>query len=269
MFKIQHLAMEQSLVPHRPNREGDQADARYASRATYIAFEWTWFDARRIISGSAGVALTGNIGEFMSATIDVYYDFRSPYAYFANHRIREGSFAPPAPVDWLWRPVSIDVLLNLQAEREAWAAYSDPLSGPKRAHLLADVRRNASFYNVRLRPPKPPRPNSIPALCVAALLGSEGQDDFRNAVFDALWRDQRDISDLNVLAECLTRAGGHPDLVDRAFAPEAQEALALETRRAYAKGVFGVPSFVYDDEVFFGNDRLDMLGWRLGHVAQA
>src|SRR5258708_13754048 len=104
----------------------------------------------------------------MSLTIEAYYDFRSPYAYFANHRIREGSFVPPVPVKWLWRPVSIDVLLNLQAGRGAWAAYSDPLSGPKRAHLLPDVPRNAAFFTVPLRPPKPLPPPSIPTLSSTA-----------------------------------------------------------------------------------------------------
>jgi 2-hydroxychromene-2-carboxylate isomerase len=200
----------------------------------------------------------------MPAMIEVYYDFRSPYAYFANHRIREGSFEPPVPCTWLWRPVSIDVLLNLQAGRDAWAAYADPLSGPKRAHLLADVRRNAAFYKIPLRSPKPSRPDSIPALCTAALLGPEGHDDFRNAVFDALWQQQRDIADPGVLAECLARAGKSPDLVKRALAPEARAKLADETMRAYAAGVFGVPTFVCNNELFFGNDRLDMLGWRLG-----
>src|SRR5882757_4494041 len=157
----------------------------------------------------------------MPLTIEAYYDFRSPYAYFANHRIREGSFVSPVPVKWLWRPVSIDVLLNLQAGQDAWAAYSDPLSGPKRAHLLADVRRNAAFYNVPLRPPKPPRPNSIPALCAAALLGPAGHDEFRNAVFDALWQQQRDISDSSALAECLMRAGADRGLVHSAVTSEA------------------------------------------------
>jgi 2-hydroxychromene-2-carboxylate isomerase len=121
----------------------------------------------------------------MLTTIEVYCDFRSPNAYFAHHRIREGSFVPPVPAKWLWRPVSIDVLLNLQAGRDAWAAYADPLSGPKRAHLLADIRRNAAFYKAPLRAPRPPRPDSIPALCTAALLAPEGHDGFRNAVFDA------------------------------------------------------------------------------------
>lgn len=200
----------------------------------------------------------------MPVTVEAYYDFRSPYAYFADHRIRAGSFAPPVPVRWRWRPVSIDVLLNLQAGREVWADYSDPLSGPKRAHLVADVRRCAAFYHVRLRPPKPPRPNSIPALCVAAALGAENHDAFRHAVFEALWQQQRDIADPAVLAECLVTAGNEPELATRATTSEAREALADDTRRAYADGVFGVPTFVCNDEVFFGNDRLDMLAWRLG-----
>jgi 2-hydroxychromene-2-carboxylate isomerase len=96
------------------------------------------------------------------------------------------------------------------------------------------------------------------------LLNPEGHDEFRNAVFDALWQQQRDIADPNVLEECVRRAGGDPGLVKRALTSEARDALAEETRRAYARGIFGVPTFVCNDEVFFGNDRLDMLAWRLG-----
>jgi 2-hydroxychromene-2-carboxylate isomerase len=199
----------------------------------------------------------------MATTIDAYYDFRSPYAYFANHRISSRSFVPPIPVGWQWRPVSIDVLLNLQAGRDPWAAYSDPLSAPKRAHLLADVRRSAAFYEAPLRAPKPPRPNSIPALCTATLLHPEAHEVFRNAVFDALWQQQRDIADPDLLADCLVCANSDPALAARALAPEARDALVAETARAYADGVFGVPTFVCNAEIFFGNDRLEMLAWRL------
>jgi 2-hydroxychromene-2-carboxylate isomerase len=200
----------------------------------------------------------------MAVTIEAYYDFRSPYAYFAAHRIREGLFVPPVAVEWRWRPVSIDVLLNLQAGREPWATYADPLAAPKRAHMLADVRRCAAFYGAPLRPPKPPRPNSIPALCVAALLGPDLQDAFRNSIFDALWQRQLDIADPNTLTTSLGRADKDPTILDRAFSSAARAELADETKLAYAGGIFGVPSFVYEREVFFGNDRLDMLGWRLG-----
>lgn len=167
----------------------------------------------------------------MAATIEAYYDFRSPYAYFANHRIRGGSFVAPVAAKWIWRPVSIDVLLNLQAGRDAWAAYADPLSAPKRAHLLADVRRCAASYEIPLHAPKPPRPNSIPALCVAALLDPESHDIFRNAVFDALWHQQRDVGESSVLEDYLMRAGRDPGLVRQAGALEARDALAEATTR--------------------------------------
>jgi 2-hydroxychromene-2-carboxylate isomerase len=67
-----------------------------------------------------------------------------------------------------------------------------------------------------------------------------------------------------VLAACLVRAERDPGLVDRALSPEAPAALADATTLAFTNGIFGVPTFVYNDEVFFGNDRLEMLQWRLG-----
>ena len=200
-----------------------------------------------------------------SAVVDVYYDFRSPYAYLSAFRIRRCLFTPPTGVDWRWQPVSIDVLLNLQAGRDPWAAYVDPLPAPKRAHLVADVRRNAAFYGAPLRPPRPSRPNSIPALCVAALLDAEDHERFKDAVFAALWQDQQDIGQPEVLATCLGPTAGAAELVARAQAPDARRTLAERTARAYDNGVFGVPSFVWNDQILFGNDRLEMLGWLLGH----
>jgi 2-hydroxychromene-2-carboxylate isomerase len=198
------------------------------------------------------------------AIVDVYYDFRSPYAYLSSFRIRRRLIAPPRSVNWRWQPVSIDVLLNLQAGRDPWAAYVDPLPAPKRAHLIADVRRNAAFYGAPLRPPRPPRPNPVPALCVAALLDVEDHERFRDAVFDALWQEQQDIASPQVLARCLGPVAREAEILAQGHAPEARCALAERTARAYANGIFGVPSFVWNDEVLFGNDRLEMLGWLLG-----
>jgi 2-hydroxychromene-2-carboxylate isomerase len=200
----------------------------------------------------------------MTTDIKVYYDFRSPYAYFSAHRLRHRQFQPLVPVSWNWRPISIDVLLNLQAGRAALAPYVDPLPAPKRRHLLADVRRCAEMYGASLKPPRPSRPNSQIALGVSLLLRKRGVEDnsFRNAVFAALWENQRDIADPIVLGECLGTTGA-ASIVAEASSSETRAELISETQRAYEAGVFGVPSFVLGDEVFFGNDRLDMVGWRL------
>jgi 2-hydroxychromene-2-carboxylate isomerase len=179
----------------------------------------------------------------MAATIELYYDFRSPYAYFASHRLRSAEVARLGH-QWKWRPVSVDALLNLQAGREPWAPYLDPLSAPKRAHLIADVRRLAAYYRLPLRAPRPQRPNSIRALFLTSLLDTRERSRFENAVFDALWQEQQDISAPDVLARCLVQAGAQVDLLDAAFANSARSELEEKTRRAYGAAYLGCrPSF--------------------------
>jgi 2-hydroxychromene-2-carboxylate isomerase len=158
------------------------------------------------------------------------------------------------------------MLLNLQAGREPLAPYADPLSPPKRRHLVADVTRLARFYKAPLRPPQPARPDPTLPLCIATLLDEEEtpHDEFRAAVFQALWEEQRDVADKATVASCL---GALPeDLIERASTPTVLDQLIANSEAAYRRGVFGVPSFMRGEEVFFGADRLDLLvaslGWR-------
>lgn len=205
----------------------------------------------------------------MTEQVDVYYDFRSPYAYFAAWRIAQKRFVPPVAVQWRWHPVSIDVLLNLQAGRDPWAPYVDPLAPAKRRHLVADVRRGAAFYGAPLVAPYVPRPDPVPALCVALLLEQRGvrSDIFLNAVFNEMWGRASRIDTRDVLARCLGHASLDDDILDAATSEEGKDALTAQTLKAYEAGVFGVPSFVLAGEIFFGADRLDMLGWRMQRSA--
>jgi 2-hydroxychromene-2-carboxylate isomerase len=174
-------------------------------------------------------------------------------------------FEAPVPATWHWRPISIDILLNLQACREPLAAYIDPLAAPKRRHLLADVRRCAEMYRAPLKPPQQPRPNPQSALCISLLLRKRGiaNENFRNAVFDAYWKDQRDVGAPAVLKDCLSDTDVALDIIDEASSSVARAELIADTQRAYEFGVFGVPTFALGDEIFFGNDRLEMVRWRL------
>jgi 2-hydroxychromene-2-carboxylate isomerase len=155
--------------------------------------------------------------------------------------------------------------LNLQAGREPGAGYVDPLAPPKRRHLLVDVRRSADFYGAPLVVPHVPRPDPTPALRVALLLEHDGlsPDRFIDAVFEAMWQRSRDIGAHDVLRDCLQRASLDPALAEQASSGEARYALIALTSEAYRAGVFGVPTFVANGEIFFGVDRMDMLAWRL------
>jgi 2-hydroxychromene-2-carboxylate isomerase len=192
--------------------------------------------------------------------------FQVALAYFAAHRIRKCQIGRGH--HFVWRPVSIDVLLNLQAGREPWGPYVDPLPAAKRAHLVADVRRLAAYYDLLLRPTRPRRPNTIPALCLAKLLDERQRGRFGDAVFAALWQEQQDVSDPEVLNRCLDLAGCGHQLIDAALDDVARFDLAQDSVQAYARGIFGVPSFVVGDDMFFGHDRLDLLLWSIDQRAR-
>lgn len=204
----------------------------------------------------------------MTVKIDTYYDFRSPYAYFADHRVRRADFGLATEAEWIGRPIFIDVILNLQSGREPWATYVDTLIPPKRAYLMADIRRMAAFYGAPYKPSWkwPNRPNQIPALCIASLLSGRVEAIFRSAIFDDLWHGQRDISDPAVLREAIARAGGDPAIVERAEDPSVRDSLTNRTVEAYRNGVFGTPTFVWNGEIFFGADRLDVLAWKVNRA---
>jgi 2-hydroxychromene-2-carboxylate isomerase len=197
--------------------------------------------------------------------IETYYDFRSPYAYFANYRVRKGNLGLTKNVEWVGRPIFIDVILNLQVGRDAWAPYVDTLIPPKRAYLMADIRRMAEFYGAPYRPSWkwPSRPNQIPALCVASLLSGKAEEAFRDAIFDGMWQEGKDVADPAVLREALSRAGGDLSILEQAGDPSVHEALTKRTTEAYASGVFGTPTFVWDREIFYGADRLEVLAWKV------
>jgi len=201
----------------------------------------------------------------MVEQVDVYYDFRSPYAYFAAWRIMQRQLVAPVAVEWRWRPISIDVLLNLQAGRDPLAPYSDPLAPPKRRHLVADVRRCAAFYGAPLVPLHVPRPDPMPALCVALLLEQRGirSDTFVQAVFDETWGRAGRIDSRDVLVRCLEQVSAGEEVLEAALLEETKRVLTAASVQAYDAGIFGVPSFVFKGEIFFGADRLDMLGWRM------
>lgn len=190
-------------------------------------------------------------------SVDLYYDYRSPYAYFLSRFLPD--FAAQRSLNVCWRPVSVSILLNLQVDKDPWAAYEDPLPPIKRAYLLSDVRRRARYLNIPLKTPA--SLNSLSALKVSLLLKDDPVEPvFRERVWHALWVEQRDVSDLDVLRRCVE--GEDKNAIQRveqaldAASPQPVETASLDAFRA---GIFGVPSFKYGDEVLFGSDQLPLL----------
>ena len=195
-------------------------------------------------------------------TVEMYYDFRSPFAYFASQRL---ALLEAENVEVIWKPVLVDVLLNLQAGREPTAEVLDPMCAPKRDHFMADIFRMIKYWKIDFAPPKPTPPSCNIAMAVASVMESSGVDHsvFGNAVFEAVWQKQIDVNDMSVL-ETILSDGNHDTQIIQVAKQDGMAELIKKSINAFESGVFGVPTFVWDNELFFGADRMELLAWSIG-----
>ena len=189
--------------------------------------------------------------------VQFYLDLVSPYTWLAL--MRAGEFARQHDVRWDLRPVVYAALLDAHG-----------LVGPveteaKRRYTFEDVARCARRQRVALVAPPAHPFRSIEALRTVLLFRDAPEAlSLARALSDAAWGQGRDLTDLRVLEETIAAVGLQAgDLAARLADPAVKEALRAQTAEAIAKGVFGVPTFGLDGELFWGHDRLDHLGERL------
>ena len=95
---------------------------------------------------------------------------------------------------------------------------------------------------------------------IAAQLAGADVDALHLAILQALWRDDRDVGDPQVLSDIAREAGLDPEpLRAAALSPAVQQEFEQNTRDAIAAGVFGSPTYIVDGEMFYGQDRLMMV----------
>ena len=188
-----------------------------------------------------------------------WYDFASPYGYLAAARIE--TLARAAELELVWRPMLLGPIFAGQA---ADGSPYQPMGAAERRYRWRDVERSCAFHGLALRRPSSYPRNGLQAARVA-LLGADQSwgSAFTRAVYEANFVRDLDITDLDVLA-CLLEAAGvaAAEVIARSQALETKERLRAQVRRAMDLGIFGVPSFVVDGELFWGNDRLDQaIAW--------
>ncbi len=191
--------------------------------------------------------------------VDFYFDPISPYAWLAGCQLDRLDTAGVA-VDF--RPVLFAGLLNAHGN----VGPAEVLA--KRAHLMRDVARVAARLGLKFEGPPTHPFNPLRALRMCIAIDEPAQRRrFGLALMDAAWARGLDPADDAVLqqlaGEC--ELDGQA-LVAKSGRPEIKQRLIDATQAAIKAGVFGVPTFVYEQEIFWGSDRLDDLLRRLqGH----
>jgi 2-hydroxychromene-2-carboxylate isomerase len=196
----------------------------------------------------------------------VYSDYKSPYAYLAKDLAY--ALADQVPVRLDWRPYVLDIPSYLgSAELDAAGAV---VAENRNAHQwrrvrysYMDCRREAHKRGLTIRGPQKIWDSTLAAAgMLHALRGGDAVfRRYHDMVFERFWRRALDIESVETIAGVLAEAGASPGFAEQADSGRMQ--VAAMSRAAEADGVFGVPTFVLDGELFWGREHLPEIRDRL------
>ncbi len=194
----------------------------------------------------------------MSDGFEFWFEFASTYSYLSAMRI--DSVARDAGIEVLWSPF----LLGPIFKKQGWDTSPFNLYPSKGEYMWRDVERHCHGYGIPFRKPSVFPRNSVLTARVACIAMREGWcPEFSRAVFVANFAEDRDISSQEVVTDILKSIGKDGDeYLCRTEIPEFKALLREQTAKAMSLGIFGAPSFISRNELFWGNDRLeDAIDW--------
>jgi 2-hydroxychromene-2-carboxylate isomerase len=207
----------------------------------------------------------------VSLAFDVFWSFRSPYSYLATPRLRD--IRRDYDVDVRFRPV------RPLAVRDA--GFFERIDPRWPMYVVRDVFRLAQMQGLPFAPPRPdpivqdmatrqiaaeqPHIGRLTRLGVAACEQGDGLA-FADAVARCIWGGTENWHEGGHLADAAAAAGLSWSALDRAERDDSARldmVIAENEAAQAASGHWGVPLMVFDGEPFFGQDRLDVLVWRM------
>jgi 2-hydroxychromene-2-carboxylate isomerase len=191
----------------------------------------------------------------MTRQIEFFFDFGSPTTYLAATQLP--AIAAERGAALLWRPMLLGGVFKATGN-------ASPVSVPAKGRwMFDDIQRWARRYGVpfAFNPAFPI--NTLPLMRGAAGLQLRRPELFGaycDAVFSALWQQQRNLGDAAVLASTLSEAGIDGEFFAALVADaEVKARLVSTTEEAVARGVFGAPTCFVGTQMFFGQDRLEFV----------
>ncbi len=188
-------------------------------------------------------------------TIEFFFDVGSPAAYLAWTQLPALCSSCGGNIDY--QPMLLGGVF------QATGNQSPMMVPAKGSYMQRDLALHAQRYGVRFQH-NPHFPINTLILMRAAtavqLQQPQRLADYLDAVFRAIWVDQKNMNDPQVVASVLEAASFDPAaLLAQAADPQVKERLKQVTQNAVARGVFGAPTFFVDGQMFWGQDRLEFV----------
>jgi len=196
--------------------------------------------------------------------LPLYFDYACPWAYLGSCRAE--AYFRDLGVEIEFRPVHLRRLV------EAGVGKPPELGPRKQANATNDIRHWAEAIGAEISPDARALYKSDTSLALRCALVAKDLGKFREfhyPAYRARWARARDLSKESVLEELIAGAGLDADTVlARARTPEVEKRLTRETETAIERGVFGVPTIFVGDEMFWGNDRFELVRFYVEKAAE-
>ena len=193
----------------------------------------------------------------MTKIVDYYFTPSSPWAYLGHDRLlriaaQTGASVQPRPVDYgKIFPLSGGLPLKQRAAQRQAYRFSELKRW--RAHLDLQLTLEPRFFPVDANPA-----NHL--LAAALTFGADASLRLAGALMRACWAEERNIADEGTLVAIATASGfDGSTLLAAARGAVATVAYDQFTQQAIDAQVFGAPTYVFNGELFWGQDRLDFL----------
>jgi 2-hydroxychromene-2-carboxylate isomerase len=183
----------------------------------------------------------------MTKEIDFYFDFISPYSYLAHLKIKKTK-----NINFNYKPVLVGGLHNLQG------ITAPAFIKPKLKHMISDCdlisKKNSFNFIWNSKFPI----NSLNIMRGYFFVNNESKNLYLSVMFNAYWKDNLDISNQEILKSLLEKCKIDSNIFFNGIKDlKIKEELKKVTQDAHDKEIFGVPTFVVNNKIFWGQDRLE------------
>ena len=186
----------------------------------------------------------------MTKSIEFYFDFVSPYSYIAHKRIRK--MDKEENIKFIYKPILLGGLHNLIG------ITAPAFINPKAKFMIRDCKMVAKKFNINFAfNPK------FPIISLNLMRGflsikSDKKKTYINNFFDAYWCDGLNLNEELVIFSVLKKCKINKDDFQKKIKDQKiKNKLKILTQEAYEKDIFGAPTFVVNNKIFWGQDRLD------------
>ena len=187
----------------------------------------------------------------MIKSFDFYFDFVSPYSFLAHKEIIK--IEKKNSIKIKYKPILLGGLHNLHGIKA-------PAFIPAKAkHMIRDCKLIAEKNKIKFK-----FNSYFPIRSLNLMRGVfvAEEDNYKSyyidSIFSAIWQDGLNMNDENIIEKVLKNLNVNPKTFSlRAASSSIKESLKKRTNEAYEKGIFGAPSFVANNKIFWGQDRIE------------